>query len=86
MRASILAAIVASLGIPAIAQITAPATPRARELGLSSLLGGHPGTLDAITDVAGIEVGHTTLIAGDGRPQVGKGVLTVNIRRRDLHP
>jgi len=79
MRAAILAAIVASLGIPAIAQVTAPAKPRARELGLSSLLGGQPGTLDAITDVAGIEVGHTTLIAGDGRRQVGKGPVRTGV-------
>src|SRR5215211_7313221 len=34
---------------------------RARELGLSAKIGGTPGTLDAITDVAGVEVGHTTL-------------------------
>ena len=38
--------------------------PRARELGLP--IGGTPGPLDAITDVAGVEVGHTTIIAGSG--------------------
>ena len=30
-------------------------------------IGGTPGPLDAITDVAGVEVGHTTLISGSGQ-------------------
>src|SRR4051812_41975124 len=34
--------------------------PRERDLQLP--IGGTPGPLDAITDVAGVEVGHTTLI------------------------
>jgi D-aminopeptidase len=38
--------------------------PRARDIGLS--LGVLPaGPLDALTDVAGVEVGHTTIIRGD---------------------
>ena len=47
------------------AQGTGPnARPRASELGLK--VGILPsGPLDAITDVAGVEVGHTTLIRGD---------------------
>jgi hypothetical protein len=36
-------------------------SPRARELGIAAMLGGTPGPLDAITDVAGVEVGHITL-------------------------
>ena len=36
--------------------------PRARDLGVP--FDGVPGPLNAITDVAGIEVGHTTLIRG----------------------
>ncbi|HZT36974.1 MAG TPA: P1 family peptidase [Bryobacteraceae bacterium] len=36
---------------------------KARDLGIR--LEGAAGTLDAITDVAGVEVGHRTLIAGD---------------------
>jgi D-aminopeptidase len=35
---------------------------RARDMGIP--LEGTPGMLDAITDVAGVEVGHTTLISG----------------------
>ena len=39
-------------------------TPRGREreLGIAALIGGTAGPLDAITDVAGVEVGHTTLV------------------------
>lgn len=39
------------------------AQQRARDLGVP--FDGTPGNLNAITDVAGIEVGHTTLIEGD---------------------
>ncbi len=50
------------LALPLVAQ--APTTrPRARELGLR--IGRlQPGPLDAITDVKGVRVGHTTLIRG----------------------
>src|SRR5271165_2588839 len=49
----------------AAAQSTTPNTrPRASDLGLK--VGILPtGPLDAITDVAGVEVGHTTIIGGD---------------------
>ena len=47
------------------------AKPRARELGIAPLIGGTAGPLDAITDVAGVEVGHTTLISGSGTLVVG---------------
>jgi len=46
--------------------------PRARELGVP--FEGTPGPFDAITDVAGVEVGHTTLISGDS---VRTGVTVV---------
>jgi D-aminopeptidase len=52
---------------------------RARELGLSALIGGTPGARDAITDVEGIEVGHTTLIAGEGALVVGKGPIRTGV-------
>lgn len=46
--------------------------PRARDL---HLIGGRfaPGTHNAITDVPGVRVGHTTLIHGDGALIVGQG-------------
>ncbi|MBN1207994.1 MAG: P1 family peptidase [Myxococcaceae bacterium] len=55
----------------------APAKARARELGVP--LGGQPGVLDAITDVPGVEVGHSTLISGQGRLVVGKGPVRTGV-------
>jgi L-aminopeptidase/D-esterase-like protein len=55
------------------------ARPRARELGLSTIIGGRAGALDAITDVAGVEVGQTTLIEGEGRLVVGKGPVRTGV-------
>ena len=55
------------------------AQTRARDLGLDSLIGGTPGPLDAITDVAGVEVGHTTLITGNGKLVVGRGPVRTGV-------
>jgi D-aminopeptidase len=66
MATKIFAAAALSLVISAAsAQTTSsPARPRASDLGLK--VGILPtGTLNAITDVAGVEVGHTTIIRGD---------------------
>jgi L-aminopeptidase/D-esterase-like protein len=51
--------------------------PRERELRLP--IGGTPGALDAITDVAGVEVGHATLISGNGPLVVGKGPVRTGV-------
>jgi L-aminopeptidase/D-esterase-like protein len=72
------AALVAIVVATANAQ-TPGAKPRARDLGLSSAIGGTPGTLDAITDIAGIEVGHTTLISGSGKLVVGQGPVRTGV-------
>ncbi|MFZ1809147.1 MAG: P1 family peptidase [Cyclobacteriaceae bacterium] len=45
--------------------------PRARDLKIP--FDGTPGKFNAITDVPGIEVGHKTIIKGDGKLEVGKG-------------
>src|SRR5437588_3983151 len=50
---------------------------RARDVGIP--LDGAPGPLDAITDVAGVEVGHTTLIAGSGKLVVGRGPVRTGV-------
>lgn len=50
---------------------------RARDLGVP--FDGTPGPLNAITDVAGIEVGQTTLIAGEGNVVVGKGPVRTGV-------
>jgi D-aminopeptidase len=44
--------------------VTAQARPRARDLGIAPGA-GEPGSLNAITDVAGVRVGHVTLTTGD---------------------
>ena len=49
----------------------------ARALGVP--LSGNPGPLNAITDVAGVEVGHSTLISGSGRLQTGKGPVRTGV-------
>src|SRR2546430_5268065 len=58
-------------GSAAFAQQEAHSKPRARDLGVP--FDGTPGPLNAITDVAGVTVGHTTLISGEGKLQVGNG-------------
>ena len=59
-------------------------TVRARDLGVP--FQGNTGPLNAITDVGGVEVGHTTVIAGDGakgQPPVRTGVTAVLPRGKD---
>src|SRR6266699_1174471 len=59
------------------AQENPPAKPRARDLGVP--FDGTPGPLNAITDVPGVTVGHTTLISGEGKLQVGKGPVRTGV-------
>jgi len=51
--------------------------PRARDLGIP--FDGTPGPLNAITDVSGITVGHSTLISGEGKLQIGKGPVRTGV-------
>ncbi len=51
--------------------------PRARDLSIP--FSGDPGPLNAITDVAGVTVGHVTLISGEGPLQVGKGPVRTGV-------
>lgn len=51
---------------------------RARDLGIA--IGDlEPGPLNAITDVPGVRVGHTTLVAGDGPLVVGEGPIRTGV-------
>jgi L-aminopeptidase/D-esterase-like protein len=59
------------------ARAGAAGKPRARDLGV--VFAGTPGPLNAITDVAGVEVGHTTLISGDGPLVRGKGPVRTGV-------
>ena len=52
-------------------------SPRARDLGVP--FEGSPGPLNAITDVAGIEVGHHTIIRGEGELVVGEGPVRTGV-------
>src|ERR1700687_4461912 len=53
------------------------AKPRARDLGVP--FDGTPGANNAITDVKGVEVGHTTLISGSGKLKVGEGPVRTGV-------
>ena len=69
--------------LSAIAALAAPLTihaqpkSRARDLGIP--LDGTPGPLNAITDVAGVEVGFVTLIKGSGKRVIGQGPVRTGV-------
>jgi L-aminopeptidase/D-esterase-like protein len=53
-------------------------TVRARDLGIP-FQGGQPGPFNAITDVAGVEVGLTTLVSGEGELVEWKGPIRTGV-------
>jgi D-aminopeptidase len=59
------------------ASSAAQSKPRARDLGVP--FDGTPGPYNAITDVKGVEVGHTTLISGSGKLRVGEGPVRTGV-------
>ncbi len=59
------------------APVAAQNVPDARSLDVR--LEGEPGPNNAITDVAGVEVGHTTIIEGEGRLVVGEGPVRTGV-------
>ena len=67
----------ALLILPLASVAHAQTPPRARDLGVP--FDGTPGSLDAITDVKGVEVGDTTLISGDGPLKVGVGPVRTGV-------
>ena len=72
MKRAVVVAAVAMLG-GALCSATETGRPRARDIGLApGVL--EPGPLNAITDVAGVRVGHRTLVEGDS---VRTGVTAV---------
>jgi L-aminopeptidase/D-esterase-like protein len=68
---------VAVLVLAAFSAADAQTKQRAHQLRLP--IEGTPGPLNAITDVAGVEVGHTTLISGSGKLVVGKGPVRTGV-------
>lgn len=59
------------------AEASAQTKRRARDHGIP--FPGTPGPLNAITDLAGVEVGQVTLIRGDGRLEAGKGPIRTGV-------
>ena len=55
---------------------------RARDLGIP--FEGVPGPLNGITDVTGVEVGHTTVVSGAGQLVRGQGPVRTGITV--IHP
>jgi L-aminopeptidase/D-esterase-like protein len=53
------------------------AQTRARDLGVP--FEGGPGPRNAITDVAGVEAGHATIISGQGKLEIGKGPVRTGV-------
>lgn len=83
---SCLATVIAGCVSPAKAESTQE-RQRLRDLGI--VIGQYqPGPLNAITDVAGVKVGHATLIQGEGQLKPGQGPVrtgvTVVIPRDDV--
>ncbi len=60
-----------------ISFIAVSQTKRARDYGIP--FNGTTGKLNAITDVAGVTVGHVTLIEGDGKLIKGKGPIRTGV-------
>lgn len=74
IHSSVAAVIVSTaLSAPSSAQ----PKPRARDLGVP--FEGTTGPSNAITDVKGVEVGHTTLISGSGKLKVGQGPVRTGV-------
>ena len=61
----------------AAATLGAQPKPRARAVGVP--FHGTPGPLNAITDVAGVEVGHATIVRGEGALVVGRGPVRTGV-------
>jgi L-aminopeptidase/D-esterase-like protein len=57
--------------------VAASSSPRARSLGIP--FDGRPGKWNAITDVPGVEVGHITLVRGEGALQLGAGPVRTGV-------
>ncbi|MGH7455303.1 MAG: P1 family peptidase [bacterium] len=57
--------------------LAAQTRARARDLGVP--FDGSPGSLNAITDVAGVTVGHSTVIRGQGKLVVGQGPVRTGV-------
>jgi len=71
-----------AMGLLLAGTASAQARPRAHDLGVP--IAGTRGQLNGITDVGGVEVGHTTLISGTGQLIVGTGPVRTGVTV--IHP
>jgi len=71
LRSTLLLLLIATL------RLGAQTPHRARDLHVP--FDGNPGPLNAITDVPGIAVGHSTLISGEGKLQQGTGPIRTGV-------
>jgi L-aminopeptidase/D-esterase-like protein len=60
-------------------QTSPPTQPAIRARALGIPFDGTPGALNSITDIAGVEVGYTTLVSGEGKLEVGKGPVRTGV-------
>src|SRR5262245_32396725 len=65
------------VGLLASGAAAPSAEPRARDLGVP--FEGAPGPGNAVTDVQGVEVGHATLVGGEGKLVVGSGPVRTGV-------
>ncbi len=65
------------LALAVVSTAVAETRPRARDLGVP--FDGVPGPLNAITDVAGVAVGHETIVRGEGPLVVGQGPVRTGV-------
>src|SRR5215213_4334394 len=65
------------LSVTIAISVTAQTRQRGRDLGIPFT--GQTGPLNAITDVAGVAVGHVTLIEGEGKLVPGKGPIRTGV-------
>jgi L-aminopeptidase/D-esterase-like protein len=66
-----------ALVVAASAVVSGQRVPRARDLGVP--FEGTPGRENAITDVAGVTVGHATIVSGEGPLRVGQGPVRTGV-------
>jgi D-aminopeptidase len=76
-RVSLAAVAVAAVLVAVPLPIAGQRSPRARDLGVP--FEGTPGAGNAITDVAGVTVGHSTIISGEGKLVVGQGPVRTGV-------
>ena len=69
-------ALILALALP-LQCLLAQDKPRGRDLGIP--FDGNPGPFNAITDVAGIEVGYVSIIKGKGKMVVGQGPVRTGV-------